>query len=240
MASTNTNQARTAKLSCRHTITVPESVNVGDPVQCPKCPAVGGGAHLATRSIKLIKEGPAKGRKPSTTPAELAEQRPAEAAAIAALAAPVPEGAHTNRVARLKAAEREAKALGQWKASGASNGRPATPNLDAVEAERQAGARSTTGAPVVKATNGNGTAKRGPERSERHRAHVEARKAIEAKGTRGPGRKLPEAEFLAYVANVRAEHGAEGSRTNQEYAYWVDKLAFSKATWDKAWEAAGS
>jgi hypothetical protein len=249
MASTNSTQARRARLSCRHTISIPthpgadapEWPLVGDKVDCPTCPPLKDGGPPRRTVKQVFTSVPTEAGPSDADVAEALGKLKAELESpemAKAIAAPLPEGAHTNRVARLKAAEREAKALGQWKASGASNGRPATPNLDAVEAERQAGARTTTGAPVVKATNGNGTVKAGPERSERHRAHVEARKACG--GKRGPGRRLPEAEFQAYVANARHEHGPEGSRTSMEYAYWVDRIAFSRATWVKAWEAAGS
>jgi hypothetical protein len=168
MASTNTYPAR---LSCKHVIDVPVTAPIGDHVACTKCPPLKSTGQPPARTIKdatgtvTLREVPAANTGPSD--ADVAEalgklKAELESPEMAkAIAADLPVGVHADRNARLEAAKLEAKALGAWKASGASNGRPVTPNLDALEAERAAIPRTTTGAKAVatKAPTPAGTGK---------------------------------------------------------------------------------
>lgn len=61
---------------------------------------------------------------------------------------------------------------------------------------------------------------------------------VASQGKRGPGTKLDPAEFATYVRNIRIANPAEPCNACMEFAYWVDKLAFSRKTWEAAWAAA--
>jgi hypothetical protein len=140
---------------------------------------------------------------------------------------------HDDPVRRIAAAKVESKILGHWQRSPrATRGpEPAHPNLDAIEAEAD-GQHTPTGA---KAT-ANGMAQRATRvGSERAALVNDTRKA--AKNHRGPGRRLTFDELVAYVRQTRLDHPSESRHQGQEYAYWIDKIALSKTTWDKAWAA---
>jgi hypothetical protein len=132
-----------------------------------------------------------------------------------------------SKLARNKAAREEDAALKIWIKEGGGCARPATPNLEAVQAEY---AGTTPKAKV-------GTAKKSsrPARTERHQRLCDTRRTAKiAKGTR---RKMTDDELAAYVAEVRTNHPDSPEAIEREYAYWVEQIALSVARFTKAWEA---
>lgn len=146
--------------------------------------------------------------------------------------------AENNRVERLAAAKVERKAVQLWERDGKAKGepQPATPNLDAIAAEEAEGERTTVGAKHVAKANGNGT--RQVRQSDNPRVQA-TREASAACGTkRGPGVKVTDAELVEYIAKHRAAHPEDTLAIAREFAYYVDKLAFSGPRWAAAWAEA--
>jgi hypothetical protein len=157
-----------AKLSCHHTIEVPEGQPEGATVSCEKCPLDKDG-NVRTRRIKRLlgvcplPEGitdigrnivAAADNQPSAetldkaAAAVCAIEDAAEdpelvaqlAASIAAAEAAKPQ-ASNDRAERLDLAKAEHKALKNWQANGRQGEAPATPNLDAMNADYAAGVK---------------------------------------------------------------------------------------------------
>lgn len=108
---------------------------------------------------------------------------------------------------------------------------------DPVTGERPSGTvmRQLAEQKAAQAAEGGQDFRAGKARSERAQTTLDARK----KGPRGPGEKVTDEQLARYVANVRKQHPESTSRTEFEYAYWIEKLAISSWTrWEKAWEAA--
>ncbi len=156
--------------------------------------------HLAAVLPAVIDEAPAD------APAELTEPRPA-----------------TEPVERLQLAKAEHAILQAWIAKGEKPPRPATPNLDAINAEHAAGGVKTR----------TRTVSARPAASGRYAEALAAKKA--ASNKRGPGAKAS-AEALSALAG---ELSAEGLTQAQalEVAYWVNRLAVSRNKWAAAWAA---
>ena len=147
--STNDTTPTTVKLSCGHAgISAPADVEVGAKLSCPKCKPLAGGG-LSVRRVKAITEtvvmsddGGYEAVRPSeqamadVTADEVAvDLMAAVDDAIAALPAADAPKAETKRGPRVVAASREARELKAWTDGGETGPRPATPNLDAIEAE---------------------------------------------------------------------------------------------------------
>ncbi len=129
----------------------------------------------------------------------------------------------TEPVERLQLAKAEHAILQAWIAKGEKPPRPATPNLDAINAEHAAGGtkvRTRVSQPR-------------PAASGRYAEALAAKKA--ASNKRGPGAKAS-AEALSALAG---ELSAEGLTQAQalEVAYWVNRLAVSRGKWAAAWAA---
>jgi hypothetical protein len=138
-----------------------------------------------------------------------------------------------DKVDRLNLAKSEHKLLQAWIKDGSKPPRPATPNLDALEAE----ANGTKPKAARKATGGGRTA----NLSERHRKGIEAKRAAATSGAkRGPGRKVTQDELVDYIRAVLDANPDANRSGEMEYAYWVDGIAFSRARWNAAWDAASA
>lgn len=136
--------------------------------------------------------------------------------------------ASKDRVERTALAKAEAKALQAWEKGGQQGDRPATPNLDAVQAQyANGGAKAAKAEPTARG-------RRGPSY-----ASPEYAKAMEAKkaGKRGAGRKVTDDELADHVRKVRATHPDWQRNEALEIAYWLDGLALTRARWNQAWEA---
>lgn len=128
-----------------------------------------------------------------------------------------------ERVDRLNAADVERKAVREWEQGGEQGPRPETLNLDSIKADKDRPAEERIAASrALRTTRGE----RGTE------ARAEAKRA----GKRGKGRKVTADELDAYVAGVRSEHPESSQSDELEYAYWIEKLAVSRPTWNAAWE----
>lgn len=168
-------------------------------------------------------------------------EQPAESADTASV--PTAEltdstGAYADRAKRLAAAKAEAKQLAEYRRSGATNGRPVTPNLDALEREQQAAERTTSGAKASTPEAATSPAEPKARKLSGSERGQQARAIKREKGKRGPGKKVSADELAAYVAKVRKAHPGDSRSDAMEYAYWIDLLAFSRPAWNAAWEAA--
>lgn len=133
--------------------------------------------------------------------------------------------ASDDRLERMTLAKDEHRAMTAWVTAGKIGDRPATPNLDAMNADYAAGTRSTK-----KAGKGKGAGRQvAPRRAEAN--------AIAAKGKRGAGRRIGDTELHQYIAEVVAEHPQATRNDELEYAYWVAGLAVTRARWNTAWAA---
>lgn len=140
----------------------------------------------------------------------------------------VPAEPEADRQARLKAAKAEHKLLQQWIADGSNPPRPPTPNLDALEAE----ANGSKPKAKAKATSARSA------RTHGHPRYAEAIAAKKAKARTGRGNACTDDQLRIVIDAERAQH-PEASRTEcMEVAYWLGGLAFSRARWNAAWEAA--
>lgn len=215
----------TAKLSCNHTIEdVHEDTQVGEKISCNRCKAKADGS-MAQRTIKSI-----------VREVEQVEgQLEAEAAERALATVTVDEtGALLDRNDRRTAAKFEAKQLKDWRKAGDEQAqRPATPNLDQLEAEAKTN-RKPNGA---KATPRKATpAKTARQQTALNAQTKEARDACG--GKRGPGGKSTLEGLTGVCRMYQEQHPDATSASCMEHAYYVMKLAFSRQTWAKAWEAA--
>jgi hypothetical protein len=139
-----------AKLSCHHTVEVPEGQPEGATVGCEKCPT-GKDGEVRTRRIKRllgacpppevietvgnISDGQVAIATVPTEDAELVAQLEASIAMVEA-ARPA-EG----RMERLELAKAEHEAIKAWNAAGRKGSKPVTPNLDAMNADYAAGVK---------------------------------------------------------------------------------------------------
>jgi hypothetical protein len=65
----------------------------------------------------------------------------------------------------------------------------------------------------------------------------QARAASIALGNhRGPGMKVTDAELAAYIKRAHKAHPESPVRHENEYAYWVAKLAISRGRFDRVWD----
>lgn len=200
METTMTIQRVPAKMSCNHTIDVPQGLPVGAQVDCEKCPAKKDG-NAPTRRIKRFKV-----EAPEATPAEAPEVVDmVEQARTAPETDEVPEGVepgtppahvislHGGAVATDPApkveptgdydaqlADAEWKALKDWRANGMQGDKPETPNLDAMNAAHASGTPK-------KAKRSTGTGRgRGPKHSDAELKDL-VRDAIQNHGCRTAG-----------------------------------------------------
>lgn len=128
---------------------------------------------------------------------------------------------------RSAAAKQEFKAEQEWEKGGRKGARPATPNLDYL---REKSANGGVEPKRKSSSNGNGSRTRlGP----RGLMGAEAYRAANKK--RGATKKLSDAEFIEYVAKVRAAHPESSMMDELWYAQWVEKIATSKARFESAW-----
>lgn len=135
--STNDTTPTTVKLSCGHAgIAAPADVEVGAKMGCPKCKPLAAGG-LSVRRVKAITETVVMSDDGGYEAVRPSEQAMADVTAdeVAALPAADAPKAETKRGPRVVAASREAKELKAWTDGGETGPRPATPNLDAIEAE---------------------------------------------------------------------------------------------------------
>jgi hypothetical protein len=131
---------------------------------------------------------------------------------------------------RVRLAKAEHKVLQAWIKKGEKPPRPATPNLDAVNAEYKAGVTAKERRQAAK-----GSTTRTTTRSHRNPRYAEAMAAKKA-GPRGAGTKVSDDELDAYVAKV-LQADPEAERNEElEVAYWLEKLAMSRPRWVAAWE----
>jgi hypothetical protein len=180
-------------------------------------PAEAGNLEVPSDDERLADQRPVPEQAPAPVPNP--DTDPAWADAVAkADEAPV---ASDDRMERLTLAKAEHVALQAWVAGGKVGDRPATVNLDAMNADYAAGTRSTR-----KASKGKGR-QVAPRRAEAN--------AIAAKGKRGAGRRVTDAELNLYVATVQAEHPQATRNDELEYAYWVQGLAVTRSRWNAAW-----
>ena len=185
----------------------------------------------ATAQRELPEQAHAPVPDPDTDPAWAGAQVFAaldEALATGLGTMPAAPQASDDRMERLTLAKAEHQALQAWVAGGKDGERPATPNLDAMNDDYAAGTRSTRKA-------GKGAGRQvAPRRAEAN--------AIAAKGKRGAGRRVTDAELNLHIATVMAEHPEATRNDELEYAYWVAGLAVTRSRWGAAWayvEAAG-
>lgn len=133
--------------------------------------------------------------------------------------------AAANRTERLALAKAEHATLQAWIKDGEKPPRPATPNLDAVNAEHAAGG------PKAKGTT------RAPRTTAQLPALYAEAKAVQkaANDKRGPGERVSAEQLAAVAAELRQQGLTQAQAL--EVAYWLRKLAVSRGTWAKAWEA---
>lgn len=133
---------------------------------------------------------------------------------------------------RNKAARAEHKALKAWKDGGGKGTKPATPNLQAVVDDSEAGKTAS------QRVNGNGSAKGGKrrEKSERRAEADKLRKAANSK--RGKGIKVTDEQLAEHVANVQREHPDAHALDEMEVAYWTLGWAVTRPRFAAAWAAA--
>lgn len=178
-------------------------------------------AEVTATLVPSTREVPEQPHAPVPDPADWAPSDPEQAEHDAILAEPYTGEASDDRMERLTLAKAEHQALQAWIAGGKEGDRPATANLDAMNADYAAGTRTTR-----KAGKGKGR-QVAPRRAEAN--------AIAAKGKRGAGRRVTDAELNLYVATVQAEHPQATRNDELEYAYWVEGLAVTRARWNTAW-----
>lgn len=128
----------------------------------------------------------------------------------------------------------EWKALQAWAKAGENPPRPATPNLDALNAEYAAGVTATERRQQAKA---NGTTTRTTTRTHRDARYAEALAAKKA-GARGKGKAVTDAELDAYVAKLLAADPEAVRNEQLEVAYWLEQFAISRPRWNAAWDRA--
>lgn len=135
------------------------------------------------------------------------------------------QAAAANRAERLALAKTEHATLQAWIKDGEKPPRPATPNLDAMNAEHAAGG------PKAKGTT------RAPRTTAQLPALYAEAKAVQkaANDKRGPGERVSAEQLAAVAAELRQQGLTQAQAL--EVAYWLRKLAVSRGTWAKAWEA---
>lgn len=231
MTPTPTIERVKARLSCNHTIEVPAGQPEGATVTCDKCPTGNAGQARTRRIKKLVCPVPAFGKvpdltkggphRPDTKTDDLVTELETSVAVVQAAKA------SDDREERLRLSKEEWKAMKVWRnAPGVQGPRPATPNLDAINADYAAGTKSTKTKAKRDATPKN----------ERRLAAIAAQQACNNK--RGKGTPISDADLTVYIAKVRSDY-PESTRTDElEYAYWAAKLAISRPRWYAAWDAA--
>jgi hypothetical protein len=243
-----TDVAATAKLSCNHVVTfnqvVAPSVRVGNKVTCDRCKRKADGS-MPERTIKTLVRTLA-----DTEPSDLvaaADERINDVLAKA--------DKRLSEQAKAKAKGPGARKLDELAAKRAAKANPSviepgpTAKAKAAKADSPAkaakrGSRTNAeiivrGAKRAKADKANRAPKvRGKGNSAIRQQYLDAKKAVQAAGTRGQGTKLAPEAFTAHVAQLRTANPTETSWTLLGYAYWVEGLSFSVKTWDTAWAAA--
>lgn len=240
--------------SCKRVIATklvdqPSRHDAVEPASCCK-PA----ADLVTRVVAAAKAAQADPEPTGSRPtaAEAAAHRDAKAAKEQALVGPEPKtkanlhdrvrdvptdnpdaAADPDPRQRAELAKAEWKALQAWAKAGEQPPRPATPNLDALNAEYAAGVtaeqrrRQPKGATTTRTTT----------RTHRDARYTEALTAKKA-GGRGAGKAVTDAELDAYVAKVLAADPDAVRNEQLEVAYWLERFAISRPRWNAAWERA--
>jgi hypothetical protein len=102
------------------------------------------------------------------------------------------------------------------------------------QADEEADARSRGSRRAWATMRAEGTVPGQRDQSERGRV-ARARKR-ELQGRRGPGRELTDDEFREYIASVLREHPDAHVLDEQEYAYWIESLAFASRRFRRLWD----
>jgi hypothetical protein len=128
-----------AKLSCNHVVEVGPEARVGHRVaKCDKCQAKAPNLRTRTRAIKAIREVPTgklvDGKAVWSGP--VATDTGVEHGPFRSLVA---EAAQENRIDAVTAARAEHASLTAWVKGGRKGTQPATPHLDALNAQHAAG-----------------------------------------------------------------------------------------------------
>lgn len=137
-----------------------------------------------------------------------------------------------NPVVRYTLAKAEHALLQQWIKDGSRPPKPATPNLDVVEAEHAAAG----GKPKGKAQRTAGAPRAAANRDATYAQALEAKRAGADK--RGKGTKVTDAELAEVIAKAKADRPANTASQELEVAYWLGGLAVSRGRWMAAWGAA--
>lgn len=132
--------------------------------------------------------------------------------------------------ARNKAARAEHKALQAWKDSGEQGQRPSTANLEAVQADSEAGKTASQRV--------NGSKAKGTPRVRSERATQAAEAKAKANGKRGKGVKYSDEQVAVYLAAVLAEHPDTVHGTERQFFYWVLGGSYPRDKFAAAFEVA--
>jgi hypothetical protein len=148
--------------------------------------------------------------------------------------------ASTDAVERAALAKAEWAALKAWRVSDLVGRapRPCTPNLDALNAEHAANAQGTRAATGAKARTPRAASTTSAPRAGHSARYTEALAVKKANPKRGAGIKVTDEQLAEYVAKVRTEHPTAVAAQELEFAYYVEKLAVTRARWSAAWAAA--
>lgn len=145
---------------------------------------------------------------------------------------PTPEPAAVNRADRARLAKAERKALDAWNLASFADpknagARPATPNLDAINAEVEAG--------VPPAQRGAKTAK--PTARRERPARYEEARTIAARGEkRGAGTKIEEDALVEWIKAERERSPGITRNQAEQVSYWVERFAVGIDRFNAAWD----
>lgn len=194
----------------------PEGERRAHRLTCKRLPKAEPVQMTAAAAVAIDKATPASCCKPQLP-------KLSEAAMALTDPAPAPQ-ASTNPAERYRLAKEEHAVLQAWIKDGERPPRPATPNLDAVNAEHAANG----GRPRKARSASTKAPASGP-----YAEALAAKRA--ANNKRGAGTKVS-ADQLAAVASELRDQGLTQAQ-GLEVAYWLRKLAVSRRTWAKAWAA---
>lgn len=156
--------------------------------------------------------------------ADIVAADPAAVAKAKAPRAPKAEPeASTNVVERIALAKAEHATLKAWAADGSKPPRPATPNLDAIEAEHSGAKPRTKGVKV-----------REPKADTNPR-YTEAKARMAAADRFVATTKWDDEQFMAYLRQVRAERPDTSMLAEYEIVRWMEGVAMSKNRFITAW-----